>query len=156
MDTDRDDGVVCSYQSHCTESYVSSYLSRYHSVDTDGGSSFGVDSSDVKGGVLTRTSHLYSQRSNFWFSGGYFVSSHSIHYPYMSYYNKYRPHSPLSLRRNYRFSISGDGRFGVVLSTNKFSSHKSYVGTDRHDGGFNPPQYHLTASPSVPSLSKYC
>ena len=133
---------------------MSSSLSRYYSVDTDGGSSFGVASGDGKGGVVPRTTHIYSQKYNFWLTGGYFVSSHSSYYPYMSHYNKYRHRSPISLRRNDQFSTSGDGRVGVGPSTNKFSSQKSYAGTDRHDGGFNPPQHHLTASPAVPSLSK--
>ena len=67
-----------------------SSLIRYYSDDTTVDYSFGVAAGDSKGGVVTKTTHLYSHKDDCWLYGGNFVSFHSRDYSSMSHSKKYR------------------------------------------------------------------
>ena len=68
---------------------VSSFRKDY-SIVAAGGPSFGVADGYGKGGVLTRTTHLSSQKSDCWIDGSGFVSYKSSDYPDMIHSNKNR------------------------------------------------------------------
>ena len=64
--------VFRPYQIRNTESpMVSSFIKGY-SFGADGGSSFVVATSDGKSGMGPRTTHLSSQKVNYWIDGGFF------------------------------------------------------------------------------------
>ena len=59
--------------------------SRDYIAVAAGGSSFGVSSGDVKGGVGPRKTNLHPQKVDCWLDGGNFVSYQSCDYSYTNH-----------------------------------------------------------------------
>ena len=84
----------------------------YHSVGSDGGSSFVVSYGDGKGGVGPRINQMFSIKYDCWFDGGDFVPSLSRYYPTIIHSNKDRYCDLLYHKREDNFSTAGDGGCG--------------------------------------------
>ena len=63
--TDGHYGLFWPSQIHYTASLLVSYSSKDYPVSFSGGSPFDVVAGDVKGGVVPRTTHLYSHEVDF-------------------------------------------------------------------------------------------
>ena len=94
----------------------------YYIVGASGGYLFGVADGYGKDDVVSRPTHLYSPKVDFYIHGGNFVSYQSSDYSSTSHSNKDRSYSSFSQKRNNQFSAYGDGRGGVGLRTTHFSS----------------------------------
>ena len=92
----------------------------YHSVGSDGGSSFVVSYGDGKGGVGPRTTQMFSQKYDCWFDGGDFVSYLSKYYPTIIHLIKDRYYDLLYHKKEDKFRTDGDGGGGFGWNTTNF------------------------------------
>ena len=131
-----------------------SSISRYSSVNYNGGSSFGVVAVYGKCGVGPKTIHLSYQKVYCWIGGGDFILYQNRDYTEMSHSNKNRSNS-LSYQSKYnQFITYDDGKGCVGPSTTQLSSKKVYFSETGMMRIFIS-QLHRTVFPLVSSWSSY-